>query len=129
MTFSRPPKAPPGLAARGRKLWVDTLAVFDLRPDERGLLLELCRELDTLDVLEAALAKAPLMIEGSAGQSRANPLLSEIRGHRLAAVQLFRSLGLSDVADADDAGKPLPTPRQARARHAAQARWGHRNGA
>lgn len=126
MTGSRPPKAPAGLAARGRKLWVDTCATFDLRPDERALLLELARTMDVLDVLESALASAPLMIEGSAGQSRANPLLSEIRGHRLAAVQLFRSLGLSDVADVDDAGAALPTPRQARARRAAQARWGHR---
>lgn len=126
MTSTKPPKPPPGLAARGRRLWSDTVTVFNLRPDERGLLTELCRTLDTLDVLEAALATAPLMIEGSAGQARANPLLSEVRGHRLAAVQLFRSLGLSDVADTDDQGAPLPTPRQARARHAARARWGHR---
>ena len=126
MTSPKRPTAPPGLAARGRRLWADTVSVFDLRPDERGLLTELCRTLDTLDVLESALATAPLMTEGSAGQARANPLLSEVRGHRLAAVQLFRVLGLSDVADSDDQGKPLPTPRQARAEHAARARWGHR---
>ncbi len=124
MTGTRPPKAPAGLAARGRKLWVDTLETFDLRPDEKALLLELARTLDVIDVLESALRDAPLMTEGSAGQQRSNPLLSEIRGHRLAAVQLFRSLGLSDVADVDDTGAALPTPRQARARRAAQARWG-----
>lgn len=123
MTASKPPKPPAGLKGRGRKLWTDTVALFDLRPDELGLLLELCRELDTLDVLEAALAGAPLLVEGSAGQQRANPLLAEIRGHRLAAVQLFRSLGLTD-ADEGAEGQPLPTPRQVRARRAARARWG-----
>ncbi len=126
MTSPKRPTAPPGLAARGRKLWSDTVSVFNLRPDELGLLTELCRTLDALDILETALRGAPLLVEGSAGQSRANPLLGEVRGHRLAAVQLFRVLGLSDVADSDDQGKPLPTPRQARAQHAARARWGHR---
>ncbi len=128
MTATKPPKAPPGLAARGRKLWTDTVAVFDLRPDELGLLLELARTLDTIDVLESALRGAPLLMEGSAGQQRSNPLLGEVRGHRLAAVQLFRSLGLTDADDGAE-GKPLPPPKQVRARRAAQARWGHRNGA
>jgi hypothetical protein len=125
VTVRKPPRAPSGLGARGRRLWVDTVTVFDLRGDELGLLTELCRTLDALDTLETALQGAPLLTEGSQGQARANPLLAEIRGHRLAAVQLFRSLGLSDVADVDDAGSTLPTPRQARARRAAQARWGH----
>ena len=29
MTDRKPPKAPPGLAARGRRTWTDTVAVFD----------------------------------------------------------------------------------------------------
>ncbi len=123
---SKPPKAPPGLAARGRRLWTDTTRDYDLRRDEEALLLELARTLDMIDTLEAALSRAPLLVEGTAGQPRPNPLLGEVRQHRLAAVQLFRSLGLSDVADESDDGKPLPTPKQVRAQRAAQARWGTR---
>lgn len=119
-------KPPAGLRARGRRLWTDTVSAFDLRPDELALLLELARTVDQLDVLEAALADAPLVTEGSAGQARANPLLAEIRGHRLAAVQMYRALGLADVAEEGDDGQPLPTPKQLRAQRAARARWGHR---
>lgn len=125
MTSNRP-RTPAGLNARGRRTWTETVAKFDLRADEEGTLLELCRTLDRLDILEAAVAKAPLLIEGSQGQPRPNPLLGEIRGFRQVAVQLSRSLALSDVADTDDQGAPLLTPKQARAQHAARARWGHR---
>lgn len=126
MTDRKPPRAPAGLAARGRKLWSETVTSFDLRSDEQAQLLELCRTMDTLERLESAVQGAALLVEGSAGQMRANPLLGEIRGHRQVAVQLSRSLGLSDVAEEGDDGQPLPTPRQARARRAAAARWGHR---
>ncbi len=122
------PRTPSGLGARGRRTWNETVAHFDLRADEEGTLLELCRTLDRLDILEAAVAKAPLLIEGSQGQPRPNPLLGEIRGFRQVAVQLSRSLALSDVPDVDDEGA-LPTPRQVRARRAAEARWGRRSGA
>lgn len=125
MAVRKPPRAPSGLGARGRKLWAETVAVFELRPDELGLLTEMCRTLDTVDLIEAELQRSPLMIPGSQGQPRPHPLLGELRGHRAVLVQLSRSLGLADVAELDDAGAPLPTPRQARARHAARARWGH----
>lgn len=126
MTGRKPPRAPAGLGKRGRQVWSETVAVFDLRSDELATLTELARSLDIIDVLESAIRDAPLLITGSAGQPRANPLLQELRGHRQVVVQLSRSLGLSDVADVDDSGSPLPTPKQARAQHAARARWGHR---
>lgn len=123
---SKTQKPPAGLGVRGKRVWSQTVVDYELRQDELGLLMELCRSLDTLDRIEAELAKSPLLIPGSAGQSRPNPLLSEARGHRQVITQLSRSLGLSDVADVDDQGAPLLTPRQARAQHAARARWGHR---
>ncbi len=126
MTDRKPPKAPPGLAARGRRTWTDTVAVFDLRSDELAVLTELCRTYDRLDVLEVAVADAPLLLSGSQGQPRPNPLLAEIRGFRQVAVQLSRSLALSDVAETDESGAELPTPKQLRSQRAARARWGHR---
>lgn len=120
---SRTPKAPAGLGARGKRVWSQTVAQYELREDELGLLAELARSLDTLDRIDVELSKSPLMIPGSTGQARPNPLLSEARGQRMAAAQLFRSLGLSDADDVED-GQALPTPKQLRARRAAQARWG-----
>lgn len=126
MTAPKKPKAPAGLAARGRKVWTETVASYELRSDELGLLAELCRSLDVLDRIEVELSKSPLMIPGSTGQSRPNPLLGEARGHRQVITQLSRSLGLADVPEEGDDGKQLMTPKQARAVHAARARWGHR---
>lgn len=100
------------------------MKIFDLRADESALLLELCRTFDRLDVLEAAVMDAPMLIDGSKGQARPNPLLAEIRQYRLVAVQTARSLALSDVPDTADDGTPLPTLKQARARHAANVRHG-----
>ncbi len=126
MTAPKKPKAPPGLAARGRKVWAETTTTYDLRVDELATLQELCRTFDVIDAIEAALRGAPLLIEGSQGQPRPNPLLQELRGHRQVVVQLVRSLGLADVPEEADDGKPLLTPKQARAVHAARARWGPR---
>lgn len=76
------PKTPHGLAASGRRLWRAVVAEYDLRADELLLLDKACRSADDVARLEAALADAPLLTEGSAGQTRANPLLAELRGMR-----------------------------------------------
>lgn len=120
------PKAPAGLAARGKRLWTSTVDTFVLRDDELVILTQLCRTVDLLDRLEVEVRKVPLTITGSKGQERLHPVLAEVRAQRLAAADLCRRLGLDDVADSGDDGKPLPTPKQVRARNAAQARWGHR---
>lgn len=117
--------APRDLETRGKRLWRDVMAEFTLRPDERSTLHELCRCLDMIDKVEADLRGAPLTLPGSTGQPRANPLLTELRGHRAVAAQLTRLLALNDVPDTAEDGTAVPTPRQIRSRRAAQARWGH----
>ncbi len=117
------PKPPGDLERRGRKMWRDAVAEYVLRPDELNVLHEMARCLDTLDRIDAELRAAPLTVTGSQNQIRANPLLAEARGARQVLAQLSRLLGLSDVPDNDDAGQPVPTPRQVRARRAAEARW------
>lgn len=124
MNPSKTPRTPSGLGPRGRKLWAETVSAFVLRSDELTTLTELARTADVVDRLEAELRDAPLLIPGSQGQPRANPLLQELRGHRAVLVQLSRSLGLSDVADEDEAGRVIPGRRSVRARRAAQSRWG-----
>lgn len=121
--MSSPPRAPAGLGNRGRRLWSATVLEFTLRADELATLTELCRTVDSLDRMEAEVQAAPLLVEGSKGQWRPHPLLAEIRGARQVLAQLSRLLGLSDVADVDEDEEPRPTPRQVRARRAAEARW------
>lgn len=124
-----PPRAPAGLGSRGRRLWSETAAEFTLRRDELTTLEELCRTADGLDRMETELRDAPLLMPGSAGQLRPHPLLGELRGARAVFAQLSRLLGLSDVPESeDDTGSPPPTPRQVRARRAAEARWSRSTG-
>jgi hypothetical protein len=99
----RKPPAPPDLSADGRKLWRDLVAVYDLRPDELPLLAEMARTLDDLEVMRAALRESGPVVEGSKGQPRRSPLLTEIRGSRLVLARLAGQLGLPDEAVAGGA--------------------------
>lgn len=49
------PKAPTGLAARGRRLWREMHAMAEFNPAERVLLEEACRIADRLERLDTAL--------------------------------------------------------------------------
>lgn len=121
-TAPRTPRAPAGLGPRGRRLWVDTVAVFDLRPDELATLEECARTTDVLARLEHELATSDVVVVGSTGQPRPNPLLGEVRGHRLVLARLLSLLALDDVPeDGEDGARP--TVGQVRAQRAAQARW------
>lgn len=121
------PKAPAGLGRRGRQLWRDVIGTYELRPDELLTLHELARCADSIDVMERELKSSPLMVPGSAGQLRPHPLLAEVRGARQVYAQLARLMGLSDVPEELEDGVTM-TPRQARAQHAARARWGTARG-
>ena len=115
---------PPGLGDAGTALWAEIAGKYDLRHDEARVLEAACRTADDLDRLQAALASQPVMVPGSTGQERANPLFTEIRGHRTLLAKLVAQLGLPDDDDA------LVTAKQARSdmgRKAAFAR--HARGA
>lgn len=120
MTVDKPPR-PPKLGRRARRLWDEVTGRYELRPDEAALLEDACREVDVVDRLEAALAGAPLTVEGSQGQDRPHPLLMELRGHRLTLARLLRDVGLPDPSE--DTGEAREA-RTVKARRAARARWG-----
>ncbi|MFJ1995721.1 hypothetical protein [Streptomyces asiaticus] len=114
-----PPPAPDGLGERGLRLWSDTVRDLELDPDETVLLEEACRLTDEVDVLTAALDAGGLMVKGSRGQQVANPLIRELRQHRLALARVLRQLGATNPGE--DTGE-RSTPSQ-RGRKAALARW------
>lgn len=113
-----PPPPPDGLGERGLKLWRDTVEEMELDPDELVLLEEACRLADELDEMGAALAGGKLVSKGSRGQPVANPMIREIRGHRLALARVLRQLGALRPGDEE---QERLTPSQ-RGRKAAIAR-------
>lgn len=110
---------PTGLQAKGRKLWDDILADFDLRPEELRILEDACREADLIDRIEKEIQTSPLTAKGSQGQPVAAPLVTEIRQHR---TTLARLLGQLKLTSEGSAVAGMTTSEKAR--HAANARWG-----
>lgn len=97
------------------------LADFELGPDDRQLVAEIERTLAELDRISAALSEAPVMVAGSTGQQRVNPLFAEARAHRETLAKLFKALALP----AEEEAAPTLTQQlaSAKARNAANARW------
>ncbi len=122
------PKAPAGLSAPGRRLWRGIAGAYDLRPDEQLVLEKACRTADDSARLDAALRDAPLMVTGSTGQQRHNPLLHEARQTRALLAALLKQLALPDEPAAATEGAGL-SPGSVKAITAARARWGGRRGA
>ena len=113
---------PAGLGVRGRRFWRETASKYELSGPETELLTEVCRTLDDLDVLAAAVTAAGATVVGSQGQPVVNPALTEARGQRQALHRLLAALALPDDEDV-----ALPSVQRLRASRAASARWqGHR---
>lgn len=114
------PAAPRGLDKSGRKLWREIVSSgkYELRPDELRVLEDACREADLIDELTVAAVGTPKMVRGSHGGTVINPLISELRQHRVTLNSLLRFLRLPDEGAAGE------LPRSVSARKAAQSRWG-----
>lgn len=111
---------PEGLRERGLRLWQDTLNGMEADPDELVLLEEACRLADEIDLMVAALGEGGPVVKGSRGQPSANPLIREIRGHRLALTRVLRQLGAARPADEENGDRLTPSQlgrRAAIARH------------
>ncbi len=118
------PKPPAGLKASGRALWRQILSDlaenWELDHRELALLREAAIIADQLADLDAVLKRDGVTITGSRGQTVVHPALSEARQLRLAALRLLGALEMVDPR----AAKRSATPAQARARKAAESRWG-----
>jgi len=118
------PKPPTDLGKAGKALWRSILADLDadweLDARELRLLGEACRTADELADLQAVLDKDGLTTAGSRGQTVVHPAVGEVRQLRLV---LLRCLSAIEMVDPQAAIRSA-TPAQARARRAAEARWG-----
>src|SRR4051812_48638056 len=115
----RPPlRAPKGLHPRARRFWSTVVDAYELDPSEAELLVEVVRLIGTLEDLQDALQEQGLVVHGSTGQLRPNPLLAELRTGRTVLSRLLAQLQLEDLD-----GEHLSSSTTARARKAARARW------
>jgi hypothetical protein len=114
---SSPPRAPAGLAERGRRLWRDVLGSYLLTPGEREVLLALCHAVDQLGKVNAELVGAPLTVKGSRGQQVPNPLLAEARAYDKTIESLQRALCLPAP------GQTAGAWRNPHTKSAVDARW------
>ena len=108
-----PPRAPAKLGAAGVRLWRSVAKRYELTLSELTLLEGAAKLTDEIVRLEKALANAPTLITGSAGQEKVHPAFAELRAHRLALARLMQALDL-DGAERDAAS--------AAGRHLAHAR-------
>ena len=92
------PAAPVGLGTEARRLWMATLHEyqFDSQAD-LTLLAELCRTVDRLREVQAELRRTGLMVDGSRGQPRPNPLLAVEGALRRDVLAHTRALRLTSL--------------------------------
>lgn len=102
---------------RGEAFYAAAMAKYEFSPTETQLLIECARMLDNVDVLQAYVERDGEVTLGSAGQPRAHPALTELRGCRLALGRLLAQLDLPAE------GEGLLSPETVRGRRAATARW------
>lgn len=93
--------APDELRESGRSLWESVTDVYELEEHERGLLLEMCRTVDSLDRLAEILADDGEIIEDRFGAKRAHPALVEARQLRIAYARISAALRLPSGEDDD----------------------------
>jgi phage terminase small subunit len=112
-------KAPAGLKTKGKALWRETLAKYDLLTHELTILELACHEVDMAERIRAEINKLPnLTVETRFGSDAPHPLLAEMRQHSATAAALIVKLKLPD---ADDEVKNQDTVSE-NARKAAMAR-------
>ena len=110
------PRRPTGLEGRGRRLWDRLLDSYEFAPAEVELLVEVCRTAAAVEELESQVRSDGVVVEGARGGQRVHPALVELRQQRITFGTLLAQLELPD----DEA---VTSPKTARARKAAQARW------
>ena len=109
---------PTGLSLRGRRLWRELHAEFELDAGEDQVAIELVRLLSLSDRIDVALAVGALLVKGSREQDVANPLIAARIKNAEAIGRLTARLSLPDRDKAVAAASQL-------GRLGARRRWHH----
>ena len=116
------PDVPAGIGKRGTAFWLDVQGELEFDARETDLLVEVCRILDTIDALAAAVKRDGVMLTGSQGQQVLNGAVAELRQQQAAYARLVTQLNL----DGAEQGEAMRTPRGASASATAKRRWSGR---
>lgn len=110
--------APRGLENAGKRLWKDLHEEgFEFNAAEYRILEDACREADLIETLEDRLQEeikaGRMIVKGSQGQPTANPLVAEIRQHRMSIKALIGALKIPEEGadEASNAGAALVNHR------------------
>ena len=118
------PAVPDGIGGRGSAFWISVQGEMEFDRRETDLLIEVCRTLDMIDSLSAAVAIDGIMLTGSQGQQVLNSAVGELRQQQAAYARLVAQLNLEG---ADESGA-MKSPRAASASVTAKRRWSQRTG-
>jgi hypothetical protein len=121
---SNSPPIPEGLGARGGAFWVAVQAELEFDIRETDLLIEICRTLDTIEVLADAVAVDGVMLIGSQGQKVLNGAVAELRQQQAAYARLVTQLNLEGA----EVASTMKSPRGSSAAATANRRWTQKKG-
>ena len=88
------------LGLAGHAVWAELAEVYDFAPGEAAIAVEICRTVDLLARLDSDLERSKLLVGGSRGQVRPNPLLAVVADQRRVLAALWASLDLPDPHEA-----------------------------
>jgi hypothetical protein len=98
-------RAPVRLGKAGRGLWHDHQVVTVVKPGAEAVLIQAAKLADEIVQMENALSNSSLAVPAyPAGSVKVNPLVGELRAHRLALAKLLTQFAAITAAARDSAG-------------------------
>lgn len=90
------PAPPSDLGERGQGFWKKLMSEFEWESASTELLVEVCRTLDRLELLNTVIGVEGVTAVGSAGQTVAHPALVEARQQQAILARLVSALELPE---------------------------------
>lgn len=118
-------RKPANLSEDASDFWDEVTSSYKLRPDEKRVLVDTVKTMDTIAHLEAEAESGDTYLTGSMGQKVLNGIYGELRQQRKTLAGLMAQLRLPDLAaDGKGLGAPAATGGAEAGRLLAAKRWG-----
>lgn len=116
-------RKPANLSEEASDFWDEVTSSYKLRPDEKRVLVDAVKTMDTIAHLEAEAENGDTYLTGSMGQKVLNGIYGELRQQRKTLASLTAQLRLPDLA-ADGSTNPANAGGAEAGRLLAAKRWG-----